>query len=196
MWAAGAFRLVMASDVIDNRAEFPDYEIVRSDAAWCGPRLLYFFSVYLDRERPLNQVIGLCAADATGFVSFEAVELAARELGLEPTAVQCSAQAIAESGGPAMLVINKGSEHFVGLIAYDGHICTIVDPSRPSSVHAMPIDDLKQYATGHAIFLKGARIPRVTFPILETIAVLLGFGSVVLVVGIRVQENRRKNEVN
>jgi hypothetical protein len=145
----------------------PPYEVLRPDAAWCGPRILYFFACYLDRERPLPEVVSLCATDAEGYTSMRDLVEAARALDLDPTPVRCRANQLLALGGPAILCVGRpetpGAKvqrlHFVGLVGRQGDKYLVVDPSLRAEPIAVSGDRIAGSFTGHAVLLDGCPRP-------------------------------------
>jgi len=139
------------------------FEMLHPDASWCGPRVLYFFSVYLGKERPLNEVVALCKTDEQGLTSLADLSHAAEKLGLKPTPVRCTADDLAEFNGPALISLaaaDAGPVHFVGLLGKEGERLVVMDPSLSVHTRRVPMDRLAKSFTGHAILLGEAGAAR------------------------------------
>ncbi len=140
------------------------------DSQWCGPRILYFFSCYLrDGRVPLDDVVRRCEADADGTTSLFDLVRAARELGLDPLAVKCTADELLAAGGPAIICLRSRQPfpgdgerpaadvaHFVGIVRPSKtHPLWLIDPSRRCAPFPVESAGLLSAFTGHAVFLDG-----------------------------------------
>ncbi|MGE3313944.1 MAG: cysteine peptidase family C39 domain-containing protein [Planctomycetaceae bacterium] len=132
------------------------YEILQPDASWCGPRVLYFFSIYLDKPCRLDDVVKRCSADEKGLTSLADLSSAADSLGLVPTAVRCNVDDLAEFNGPAIVSLSQrqqGPVHFVGLVRREKDSFVILDPSVSVRTYRISRAFLEESFTGHAILL-------------------------------------------
>lgn len=143
-----------------------------ADARWCGPRVLYFFSCYLrGQSQPLDDVVKACESDGDGRTSLSDLVRAAKRLGLNPLAVECAPEDLAQSGGPAVICVQLGAPsrtgalgaasqplvHFVGVLRPEGsEPLWVIDPSRRTAAFPVDNDLLLSGFTGQAIFLDGA----------------------------------------
>jgi len=141
------------------------FEILRPDAAWCGPRILYFFSWYLGMECDLDDVVHRCATDKTGLTTLANLVEAAESIGLEPTPIRCSSNELRTLTGPAIVCVRNprlkdGPVHFIGLIARseDGRSAVIFDPSESLGLFIINEEALGRSFTGEVVLLK--RCPR------------------------------------
>lgn len=160
----------------------PPYDVLRPDAAWCGPRVLYFLSCYLeDREASLDQVVSLCRSDQEGYTTLLDLVQAARKLDLEPTPITCSADQLLSLGGPAIIGVGRPASptnrkirlHFVGLICKRGQRYLVIDPSLRAEPILVPAYRIRDSFTGHAVLIRGCPRP-VEFSI-EWPMLLVGF---------------------
>lgn len=151
-------------------ADTPEYEVLRSDAAWCGPRILYFFSCYYNCGDPLSDIVSRCAPDKQGHMSLFQLLQVAKDLKLAPVPVQCSFDELMKSRGPAIICLRAPSApqsagvHFVGLVPnqVDPESTAgfwIIDPSSRDVLAARPDNELHRMFTGFAIFLRGSKVP-------------------------------------
>jgi hypothetical protein len=132
------------------------YEVLQPDASWCGPRVLYFFSVYLGKPCALDDVVARCSADANGLTSLADLSQAADSLGLVPTAVRCSVDDLAEFNGPAIVSLSRRQEgpvHFVGVLRREKESFVVLDPSVSVRTYRVSRPFLEESFTGHAILL-------------------------------------------
>src|SRR5260370_40774673 len=81
----------------------PPFEILSQVASWCGPRLLYFFARLSGQDCTLDYVVSICKTDEAGHADLLSLVTAARELNLEPLAVECAPEQILSLNGPAIL---------------------------------------------------------------------------------------------
>jgi hypothetical protein len=150
-----------------ERAE--PYEALQSDAAWCGPRILYFFSCYFRQERTLHEVVELCKPDERGYVTLQQLVQAAQQIGLEPLPLGCSADEVLDLGGPAILCVraSAGSSpedssepvHFIGVVGRQGDEYWVVDPAQSTRAMRVSRAQIASAFTGHAVLLKGCPRP-------------------------------------
>lgn len=132
------------------------YEILQPDASWCGPRVLYFFSVYMGKPCALDEVVIRCRADSNGLTSLADLSEAADSLGLVPTAVHCSVDDLAEFNGPAIVSLSRRQEgpvHFVGVLRREQESFVVLDPSVSVRTYRVSRPFLEESFTGHAILL-------------------------------------------
>src|SRR5262249_39732369 len=61
------------------------FDELKPDAAWCGPRIVYFFAWFLGQHPSLDEVVIRCGTDSEGFTSLANLVAVTDELGLEPT---------------------------------------------------------------------------------------------------------------
>jgi ABC-type bacteriocin/lantibiotic exporter with double-glycine peptidase domain len=148
------------------------FDELRPDAAWCGPRVLFFLAQYLGSDCSLDRVVELCRSDAEGFTRLDRLVAAAAELGLDPVAIGFPPEQVTELDGPAILCVRKafspkGSKssipearlHFIALACKkDGRHC-VLDPSRDTSLVAFTPERLRAVSTGHAVLLRGSTVP-------------------------------------
>lgn len=142
------------------------FERLQPDAAWCGPRVVYFFACYFGHEPTLEEVVAACMTDSSGLTTMENLTVAADRMNLGPTPVRCNAAVLMRLGGPAIICIRNpsrpdGPVHFVALVSPSKHkdFFVIVDPSlsvQPLEVHR---DLLAKVYAGQAILLKGCPHP-------------------------------------
>ncbi len=148
----------------------PPFEILSQDASWCGPRLLYFFARLSGQDCTLDYVVSICKTDEAGHADLLSLVTAARELNLEPLAVECAPEQILSLNGPAILcfrrtaaVINDSGTsevlHFVGLVGKKGDEYWIVDPSVDTAPYPADLDAVKHRFTGHVVLLRGCPRP-------------------------------------
>jgi hypothetical protein len=163
------------SDRIDEVAT-GDFDIIRYDAGWCGPRLLYFFCVYQGRDVALPEVLGMCQLTTEGMISLDELTVAAAKLALEPRCVKCSLSQLIETGGPAIIVTGDTGtpDHVIGYLGFDGDRYIIVDPSTPTESVLMTFDQLHRRFHGEAILLKGAKYPEVNWLDLDHVSLIMG----------------------
>jgi ABC-type bacteriocin/lantibiotic exporter with double-glycine peptidase domain len=130
--------------------------VLHPDASWCGPRVLYFFSVYLGRERALDEVVALCHTDQEGLTSMADLARAAEDLGLNPTPVRCTADDLLAFNGPALVSLSNRTEgpvHFVGLLGEEAGDFVVLDPSVGVRTQRVRKERIARSFTGHAILL-------------------------------------------
>jgi hypothetical protein len=152
------------------------YEVLAPDAAWCGPRILYFFACYLGRNCTLDEAVARCQTDANGYTTLQNLTRAARELGLEPTPVACDAEQLLALGGPAIICVGRPAApasaerpapeaaprteiHFVGLIGPKDDAFLVVDPAVRTEALIVTRGKIRQSFTGHAVLLRGCPRP-------------------------------------
>jgi ABC-type bacteriocin/lantibiotic exporter with double-glycine peptidase domain len=175
-------------------------ETLRSDASWCGPRVLYFFSVYFGQEHTLDQVISLCKTDDRGYTSLLHLVEAAKKLDLEPTPVFCTAHQLLNLEGPAIITVNgpagpggnapdtsanTGSVlHFVALIGREDDSYLVFNPGVLIGSYWVPREAIERDFTGHAVLLKGCplppMLPRLSWQVLASAIVTCGLIVVAL----------------
>lgn len=161
------------------------WQVLRDDAAWCGPRILYFFARHAGTDVSLDAVVQECQADPLGLVTLEALVSAAGRLGLEPRPVRATVEQLLELKGPAIACLETGHArtppeagsnrplvHFVGIVPVDG-VAMVVDPSRDAAPLAVDAGALARRYTGQAVLLKGCPAPLLRRQFLATVA--LGF---------------------
>ncbi len=164
------------------------FEILRQDAGWCGPRVLFFFACYLGQDCRLEQVVDLCKSDEHGNTTLRDLVSAARDLDLGPVPIACPAEELLALGGPAIICVRglasaddpreatgdtearEWPVHFIGLIGPEEEgWFWVVDPAISTQAIVVHGDALQRAYTGHAILLKGCPRPRLqtwwrTFP--------------------------------
>lgn len=153
------------------------YELLQPDASWCGPRVLYFFTVYLGHPSTLDDVVAQCRPDAEGLTSLADLSGAAESLGLVPTPVQCSVDDLADFDGPAIVSIARleGPVHFIGLLRCEDDKFIILDPSRSVRTYRVSRPALEQSFTGHAILLGDAgrlRVRWLSVPLMVVVSIV------------------------
>ncbi|HVC97296.1 MAG TPA: hypothetical protein VND64_26685 [Pirellulales bacterium] len=169
----------------------PEYDMMYIDSQWCGPRILFFFSCYLrDGRLPLDQVVQRCEADADGKTSLFDLVRAARELGLDPHAVKCTADELLAAGGSAIICLRSRQPipidtgrptsdvaHFVGVLrpTKTGPLW-LIDPSRRCAPFPVESAGLLSAFTWHAVFLDGTAPegPATALPFLSKLVVAAG----------------------
>jgi ABC-type bacteriocin/lantibiotic exporter with double-glycine peptidase domain len=172
------------AEALDAARVSAPYEVLQPDASWCGPRVLYFFSVYLGKPRPLDEIVALCRTDEQGLTSLADLSKAAESLGLLPTPVKCSVDDLAEFNGPAIISVSRQQEgpvHFIGVLRREEESFVILDPSVSVRTYRISRPFLAASFTGHAILLgEGgrSRARRFSTPI---IALLSGVWILVVV---------------
>jgi len=159
---------LLPGEVPPDIAEQP-YEVVRPEAAWCGPRVLYFLACYLGQDCTLDDVVSRCKTDPGGYTTFRNLVQAARSLDLEPTAIECDVEQLLALGGPAIIGVGRPQSpgakelrlHFVGLIGRykDTDRYLVIDPSLRTEPLAVPRKTIISSFSGHAILLRGCPRP-------------------------------------
>lgn len=81
----------------------PGYELLSSEASYCGPRILFFFTAYFGINTDLASIVRLCNTDSDGLTSLLDLVRCAGELELDPEAIACNAATLEELGGPAII---------------------------------------------------------------------------------------------
>ncbi len=164
------------------------YEVLRPEASWCGPRVLYFFAWYLGKECTLEDVCRLCETDSQGHTSLLNLVEAARALDLEPTAIACSTAELQNLRGPAILCVRRAKQsgdpaHFIGLLGQEEDYFHIVDPAVSTQPFGVRKDSLTRAFLGQVVLLKGCPIPPLrpwwlSFPgVFAPAALALGFAA-------------------
>ncbi len=152
----------VATDSDEGPVSVP-YEILRPDASWCGPRVLYFFSAYFGRERPLDEIVKLCRTDDAGLTSLADLSRAAEELGLKPSPVNCTVDELEDFDGPALISLSNreaGPVHFVGLLGMEDGKFVVLDPSSGVRTRHIRRERIAHSFTGHALLLGDAAASR------------------------------------
>lgn len=132
------------------------YERLSPDASWCGPRVLYFFSVYLGKPCPLEEVVAHCRPDDKGLTSLADLARVAGLLGLTPTPVRCTIADLEDFNGPAIVSVSRehtGPVHFVGVLRRESDAFVVLDPSVSVRTYRVSRSFLERSFTGHAILL-------------------------------------------
>lgn len=153
-------------------AQQDSYEIIRFGAAYCAPRVLYFMARYSGVQTTLEDVVRLCQTDQAGYTTLLHLCNAAEHLGLEPVAIDCTADELLKCSGPAVICIaisptqvdkdaNDGRSrvHFIGLIRREGDKCRIIDPSTGLDPVWVRGDALGRVFSGQVLLLKGCSMP-------------------------------------
>ncbi len=152
--------------VISTHQEKP-YEILKSDTAWCGPRVLFFYARLYGRNVSLEDVVRICRTDQSGFTSLEQLREAAHELNLAPTPLDTNFEAILSLNLPAILCVSRKqlssgkSEsqilnekiHFLGFIQCSGDDIWVFDPSVNTSAFRTTRKELESIYLGRALVL-------------------------------------------
>src|SRR5579884_1010025 len=153
------------------------YEVLQTDASWCGPRVLYFMNEYLGNDCKLDDVVQLCNTDPRGYTTLLDLVRAAEALGLEPEAVACTSDQLLRTHGPAIACIRVGSAvpgssgspgeenatmHFIGFIGRtpDGAYWCI-DPAQATTPFPVQEDLFSRSFSGQAVLLRGCRLPAI-----------------------------------
>jgi ABC-type bacteriocin/lantibiotic exporter with double-glycine peptidase domain len=151
-----------------KEAERQGFEILQPDASWCGPRIVYFFARYLERNCTLDEVVRMCRTDKQGCTTLLNLVEGARLLGLDPVPITCSKRDLLELSGPAILCLGpKASDaegrrvHFVGLVARKGDRYIVVDPSGGTDAFSISAETLTERFTGEAVLLENCSRPLV-----------------------------------
>lgn len=153
-------------------------EILRPEASWCGPRVLYFFSCYFGNDYSLDEVEFLCNTDENGYTSLLDLAQASQALGLDPTPISCSPEQLLELGGPAIICVlgrerKEGKSpvkdadkkqdapvvHFVGLLGREDDGFVIFNPGLSTGCFKVTPQAIESEFTGHAILLRGCPQP-------------------------------------
>ncbi|MBI1900861.1 MAG: hypothetical protein HYS13_07090 [Planctomycetia bacterium] len=155
-----------------TESETLPFEQLREDTGWCAPRVLYFLACYAGRECSLDEVVKLCKCDDKGTARMSSLVDAAEALGLEPTAIECTADQIVGLSGPAILCIDPrrrfdakppggdlGVLHFIGYVRPDGDYLRIIDPAVSGTTILARRESIRKMFTGKAILLKGCDRP-------------------------------------
>jgi hypothetical protein len=147
------------------------YEVLSSDAAYCGPRILYFFARHAGRECTLEEVVGLCGTAPDGTTDLVSLSRAAEALDLDPLLIQCRADQLLDLGGPAIFCVvrnrspqKEGGDgelvvHYVGFVRPEGDAYRVVDPSLLIGDLRMSEAEVQRSFTGHALLLRGCPRP-------------------------------------
>ena len=184
-----------AGNELREKPEAPEekpFEILRADAAWCGPRVLYFCAWYLGKRPALDDVVALCEADERGFTTLYQLVRAAELLDLQPLALQCSFQDVVRSAGPIVICLRplnnedrpqaeRGAvrHHYVALVRGGAEHCVILDPSHSTRTIEVPTESLAKAFAGQAVFLVGNRPAAVRWPLFNwplAFGIALGLG--------------------
>ncbi len=170
------------------------YEVLRADAAWCGPRVLYFFCWLKGKNPSLSDVVELCKTGADGLTTMYNLVEAAETLDLDPDPRKVTVDVLIREvgkGRPSIVCLSIGKSetqpgycHFVGLLTIDKGACSIFDPSIGFDVRIIPISRLVDTFSGDAIFL-GSRDPHWILSPMMLLAVCFCLGSLYLIVRLR-----------
>ncbi len=187
------------------------FDVLQPDAAWCGPRVLFFLAQYLGKDCSLDSVVELCGTDAEGYTSLDCLVTAAGEMGLDPVPIGFPPEQVTELEGPAILCVRKAFPpkdskssvpearlHFIALVCKQGERYWILDPSRDTSLVAFAPERLRAVSTGHAILLKGSPVPalRVSWLSFPYSLVVGALGATAVYLGYRRYHQRGQTKKN
>jgi ABC-type bacteriocin/lantibiotic exporter with double-glycine peptidase domain len=141
-----------------SQAQQP-YEVIKPDAAWCGPRVLFFLLRLHGLDTTLESVVKRVDPDPEGYCPLEALERTARQQGLSVAPLHCDLGKIISINRPAILcfrkafINTKASEgqalvdrrwHFIAFVGAESpDKCWILDTSRDMSLSVIPRDRLE-----------------------------------------------------
>ncbi len=162
--ASSRYSTTQSSHVTGSKAK---HEVLRVDARWCGPRVLFFFSCYSGLDFSLDEVLELCDTDKNGNTCLFQLVAAARDMGMDPAPVELSFDGLLATRGPAIVCVRaapiddgKPWLHFVGMLSdNESGAIWIVDPAQATVALLKEEDDLRAAFTGHAVLLKGSQHP-------------------------------------
>jgi ABC-type bacteriocin/lantibiotic exporter with double-glycine peptidase domain len=141
-----------------SQAQQP-FEVIKPDAAWCGPRVLFFLLRMHGLDTTLESVVKRVDPDPEGYCPLEALERTARQQGLSVAPLHCGLDTIININKPAILccrkafINTKATEgqplvdrrwHFIAFVGAESpDKCWILDTSRDMSLSVIPRDRLE-----------------------------------------------------
>lgn len=173
------------------------YEVLKSDSAWCGPRVLYFVARLYDKETTLGDVVRLCSTDGDGYTTMAQLVAAALKLELESRAVEISFEDLCKLNKPAIICIRRtvvgggtsntastsAKLHFISFIKCENGNVWVFDPSKDARAALVTVESLRStYVNRAIVFNSGNALDIAMLSNGYTYNIIFGIGIILILI--------------